>query len=71
MKKMSIILFSLVFGLSLLGMSGCSDESQEKWKEAGKATGDAVKETAHEAKEGVKNAVKNAKPTDPDTGLEK
>ncbi|WP_457668357.1 hypothetical protein [Thiolapillus sp.] len=71
MKKIPMIIFSLTFALSLLGVAGCSDESQEKWKEAGKATGEAVKETAHEAKEGVKNAVKNAKPTDPDTGLAK
>ncbi len=71
MKKTLIVLPALAFVFGLLAVSGCSDENQEKWEKAGAAVGDAAKETAHEAKEGVKNAVKNAKPTDPDTGLEK
>ena len=70
-KKMPSLLLSLAFSTALLTVAGCSEERQEKWKEAEKATGEAVKETAHEAKQGVENAVKNAKPTDPDTGLEK
>ena len=71
MKKILTILRSLSFGICLIGISGCSDESQEKWEQAGKAVGDAAKETAHETKEGVKKAIKERKPTDPDTGLAK
>lgn len=71
MNKTLKTLTALAFGAGLLAAAGCSEDSQEKWKEAGKAVGDAVEKTADEADKAVKEAVKNAKETDPDTGLAK
>ncbi len=71
MNKAMNTISIITFATGLLVASGCSEESQEKWEKAGGAVNEAAKETAQEAKEGVKEAVKNAKPTDPDTGLEK
>jgi hypothetical protein len=71
MNKAMNVISTITFATCLLVVSGCSEESQDKWEKAGSAVGDAAKETAQEAKEGVKEVVKNAKPTDPDTGQEK
>lgn len=61
MKKTAIILVASTFSLALLGLTGCSDEAKEKWKEAGSAAVDATKETAEDVKEGSKELYEKAK----------
>ena len=71
MKKTHIILVATFFGILSLGITGCSEETQQKWEKAGEAVSNAAKDTAREAKEGAKEVMENAKTTDPDTGLAK
>lgn len=71
MNRTLIILASIIFAVSLVGISGCSEESENKLEKAGTAVDEAAKETVQEVKEDVKEAVENAQPTDPDTGLAK
>ena len=61
MNKIVTVVLAATLGLSLLGMSGCSDESKEKWKAAGSAAVDATKETAKDVKAGAKTLAEKAK----------
>ncbi len=42
-------------------LTGCSDEAQEKWSEAGRAVKEAGEETAKDVKEGASDLVDKAK----------
>lgn len=58
MKKITTILAATAFALVL---AGCSDETKEKWKQAGSAAVDATKETAEDVKEGSKELASDLK----------
>ena len=65
------ILIAATFAVLSLGISGCSEDTQQKWEKAGEAVSDAAKDTAKEAQKEAKKVIENAKATDPDTGLAK